>query len=155
MFLKLSLSIYIFHFFIEFNFITEFGDHPNMVHVADNVLRIDDVDFRSRENSKEHRTFEYELVKDTDQRTPVYRRGQTFVMNIVSIHINIIYDNKYIIFRNVMLVDSILFLHVLFTDPARPRLRFSHRPDVSELLHRTQPISSEENTYCLAGVLKI
>merc|ERR1739838_1150540 len=61
----------------------EFGNHPNMVNVSDNVLRIDDVDFRSRENSKEHRTFEYELVKDTDQRTPVYRRGQTFVMNII------------------------------------------------------------------------
>ena len=62
----------------------EFGNHPNMVNVSDGVLRIDDVDFRSTENSKDHRTFEYELVKDVDQRTPVYRRGQTFLMNIVS-----------------------------------------------------------------------
>merc|ERR1719452_434764 len=33
-----------------------------MVNVSDGVLRIDDVDFRSTENSKDHRTFEFELV---------------------------------------------------------------------------------------------
>ena len=56
-----------------------------MVHVSDNVLRIDDVDFLSKQNSQQHHTFEYELVQDIDQRTPVFRRGQTFLMNIVSI----------------------------------------------------------------------
>jgi len=61
----------------------EFGDHPDMVKVSDDVLRIEDVDFRPKENSKEHRTFEYELVKDPDQRTAVMRRGQTFLMDIM------------------------------------------------------------------------
>jgi len=61
----------------------EFGDHPNMVHVSDNVLRIDDVDFLSKQNSQQHHTFEYELVQDVDQRAPVFRRGQTFLMNIL------------------------------------------------------------------------
>jgi len=58
------------------------GDSSLMTQMSDDVQRVDDIGFRSKENSREHRTFEYELVKDTDQRTPVFRRGQTFLMDI-------------------------------------------------------------------------
>merc|ERR1719369_319605 len=53
-----------------------------LVTLPDEVLKIDTVDFMPNENAKRHRTFEYELTMDPEQATPVYRRGQTFRMNL-------------------------------------------------------------------------
>jgi len=52
--------------------------------VPADILRVDYVDFRSQENAKDHRTFQYELVQDHDRPTPVYRRGQSFYMSLVT-----------------------------------------------------------------------
>merc|ERR1719431_1563088 len=46
------------------------------------LLHVDSVDFMAKENAKKHRTFEYELIKDNEQPSPIYRRGQTFQMNV-------------------------------------------------------------------------
>jgi len=54
----------------------------NMSQVTDDVLRVDEVDFRCTENAKLHNTFEYEIVRDTEQPNPVYRRGEAFAMDI-------------------------------------------------------------------------
>lgn len=48
----------------------------------EDTLRVNYVDFRCSENSKLHRTFEYELVQDDELPNPVLRRGQTFQMEI-------------------------------------------------------------------------
>merc|ERR1719431_1244232 len=46
------------------------------------LLHVDSVDFMAKENAKKHRTFEYEIIKDNEQPSPIYRRGQTFQMNV-------------------------------------------------------------------------
>ncbi|KAF2351038.1 Transglutaminase N-terminal [Trinorchestia longiramus] len=58
------------------------GNAYNAAAVPPEVLRVDFVDFRPLENAKDQRTFEYELVQDREQPTPVFRRGQTFLMNL-------------------------------------------------------------------------
>ncbi|XP_018014264.1 hemocyte protein-glutamine gamma-glutamyltransferase isoform X2 [Hyalella azteca] len=58
------------------------GNAYNLAVVPPEVLRVDFVDFRPLDNAKEHRTFEYELVQDREQPTPVFRRGQTFLLNL-------------------------------------------------------------------------
>jgi len=58
------------------------GNSYNMSQISDDVHRVETVDFRAKENSKEHRTFDYELVRDIEAPSPVYRRGQTFFMDI-------------------------------------------------------------------------
>jgi len=54
----------------------------NTAQVSDEVLRVEEVDFRCRENAKRHNTFDYEIVRDVEQPNPVYRRGATFVMDV-------------------------------------------------------------------------
>ena len=49
------------------------------------ILRTDWVDFRTRDNAVDHRTLNYESVHDYDRPTPIYRRGQPFFMNLVSL----------------------------------------------------------------------
>jgi len=49
---------------------------------AEDVLRVDTVDFLCSENAKNHKTFDYEMVKDIQQPNPVYRRGQSFFLDI-------------------------------------------------------------------------
>jgi len=46
------------------------------------ILRLDWVDFRTRDNAVDHRTLNYESVHDYDRPTPIYRRGQPFFMNL-------------------------------------------------------------------------
>jgi len=58
------------------------GDSSGDLNIFEGVLKVDAIDFQAMENSKAHRTFEYELAKDVHQPTPVFRRGQTFIMNI-------------------------------------------------------------------------
>ncbi|XP_042232453.1 hemocyte protein-glutamine gamma-glutamyltransferase-like [Homarus americanus] len=52
--------------------------------VPADILRVEHVDFRSQENAKDHRTFQYDLVQDHDRPTPVYRRGQAFHLSLVT-----------------------------------------------------------------------
>jgi len=58
------------------------GNAYNMSQISDDVIRVESVDFQAMENAEKHRTFDYELVKDIEAPTPVFRRGQTFIMNI-------------------------------------------------------------------------
>ena len=55
----------------------------NMSQVAEDVLRIQEIDFCCKENAKTHKTFDYELVKDIEKPNPVFRRGENFFMDIV------------------------------------------------------------------------
>ena len=57
---------------------------PHSAGIPADVLHIEFVDFRTLDNAKDHRTFNYEIVQEHDRPTPVYRRGQPFFMNIVS-----------------------------------------------------------------------
>lgn len=55
----------------------------NVSQITDEVLRIEDIDFRCMENAEQHDTHQYELVRDVEQPNPVFRRGKTFIMDIV------------------------------------------------------------------------
>jgi len=54
-----------------------------LIPLPEDILKVESSDFRPVENSKGHRTFEYELVNDAELPTPVYRRGQTFRLHVV------------------------------------------------------------------------
>jgi len=54
----------------------------NTTQVSDDVLRVEQVDFRCRENAKRHNTYDYEIVRDVEQPNPVFRRGATFIMEL-------------------------------------------------------------------------
>ncbi|XP_071527713.1 hemocyte protein-glutamine gamma-glutamyltransferase-like [Panulirus ornatus] len=48
------------------------------------ILRIQDVDFRPAENARDHKTTKYDLVHDTERPTPVFRRGHSFHLSLVT-----------------------------------------------------------------------
>lgn len=54
-----------------------------MANVSPDVLRLEFVDFCPMENAKENRTFDYEMVRDSEQPNPVLRRGEAFRMSMV------------------------------------------------------------------------
>jgi len=55
----------------------------NISQGKEDIIRVEYVDFHCIENSKVHKSFEYELVQDDEQSNPVLRRGQTFKMDVV------------------------------------------------------------------------
>jgi len=60
----------------------EGADFDDAIQVTEDVIGIDRLDFRPAENSKKHQTFHYELLQGKNQ-TPVFRRGQTFSINLL------------------------------------------------------------------------
>ena len=58
-------------------------DFEDSAQETEDLLVIDDLDFRPVDNSKKHQTHYYELLQGKEE-TPVYRRGRTFCVNLVS-----------------------------------------------------------------------
>ncbi|XP_071533405.1 hemocyte protein-glutamine gamma-glutamyltransferase-like [Panulirus ornatus] len=61
-----------------------YAPHTHQSGVPADILRVEYVDFRPAENAKDHRTFQYDLVHDHDRPTPVFRRGHSFHLSLVT-----------------------------------------------------------------------